>query len=83
MPWTAGASSVTDVAQKAIAQVNGMPFEGKRLVVRLADQDKDKGITSSPSDNLYIANLPSRPPRRGGGVLGMLCRIRVTQTMHK
>eukprot|EP00668_Euglena_longa_P006212 GGOE01007369.1.p1 GENE.GGOE01007369.1~~GGOE01007369.1.p1 ORF type:complete len:517 (-),score=153.81 GGOE01007369.1:1219-2730(-) len=47
-----------DVAQKAIAQVNGMPFEGKRLVVRMADQDKDKGITSAPSDNLYIANLP-------------------------
>lgn len=47
-----------EVAQAAIAGVNGMLFEGKRLVVRLADQDKDKGITSQPSDNLYVANLP-------------------------
>ena len=46
------------MAQAAIGGVNGRYYEGKRLIARLADQDKDKGIESLPSDNLYIANLP-------------------------
>lgn len=28
------------------------------LIVRLADDDKDKGVENSPSDNIYVGNLP-------------------------
>ena len=46
------------MAEAAIAGKNGAICDGRRLSVRFADRDKDKGLSSEPSRNLYVANLP-------------------------
>lgn len=34
------------------------PAGGRFIRVKLADHDKDKGVTSRPSSDLYVCNLP-------------------------
>eukprot|EP00668_Euglena_longa_P006875 GGOE01008214.1.p1 GENE.GGOE01008214.1~~GGOE01008214.1.p1 ORF type:complete len:519 (-),score=122.67 GGOE01008214.1:1726-3282(-) len=47
-------------AEVSVAQMNGHVVEGKKILVRLADRDKDKGITNPPNERLYVANLPAQ-----------------------
>eukprot|EP00667_Euglena_gracilis_P006045 EG_transcript_6089 len=49
-----------DAAEAAVTEMNGQVVEGKKVLVRLADRDKDKGITNPPNERLYLANLPAR-----------------------
>eukprot|EP00667_Euglena_gracilis_P003370 EG_transcript_3382 len=47
------------MAQAAVTAVNGMMMDDGRFIrVKLADRDKDKGVISGPSPDLYICNLP-------------------------
>jgi len=48
------------MAAAAIAHLDGSSLEGYILSVTPARRDKDKGIESKPSANLYVANLPAR-----------------------
>lgn len=47
------------MAQTAVAATNGMMVEeGRSIRVKIADHDKDRGVVSNPSSDLYICNLP-------------------------
>lgn len=48
------------MAQAAITAMDGRMVDGTKISVRLANRDKDKGITNKPSSNLYVANLPQK-----------------------
>eukprot|EP00667_Euglena_gracilis_P000990 EG_transcript_992 len=46
-------------AQRAVATLDGRVFGGATLKAKMALRDKDKGVDSKPSANLYICNLPT------------------------
>eukprot|EP00668_Euglena_longa_P026329 GGOE01032952.1.p1 GENE.GGOE01032952.1~~GGOE01032952.1.p1 ORF type:complete len:571 (+),score=153.86 GGOE01032952.1:41-1714(+) len=46
-------------AQHAVNILDGRVFGGATLKAKMALRDKDKGVDSKPSANLYICNLPS------------------------
>eukprot|EP00667_Euglena_gracilis_P001507 EG_transcript_1507 len=50
--------TTSEMAQRALKEMNGLVFHGRQLKVRMAHRDKDKGIANKPSANLYISNLP-------------------------
>eukprot|EP00668_Euglena_longa_P023721 GGOE01029636.1.p1 GENE.GGOE01029636.1~~GGOE01029636.1.p1 ORF type:complete len:540 (+),score=143.91 GGOE01029636.1:224-1621(+) len=50
--------TTSEMAQKALKEMNGLVFHGRQLKVRMAHRDKDKGIANKPSANLYVSNLP-------------------------
>uniref|UniRef100_A0A7S1HS41 RRM domain-containing protein n=1 Tax=Eutreptiella gymnastica TaxID=73025 RepID=A0A7S1HS41_9EUGL len=52
--------TTAEMAQSAIANMDGKQVEGAYISVRLANRDKDKGIHNKPSSNLYVANLPQK-----------------------
>eukprot|EP00667_Euglena_gracilis_P001107 EG_transcript_1107 len=46
-------------AQAAVARLDGLVFRGAALKAKMALRDKDKGVNSKPSANLYVCNLPA------------------------
>eukprot|EP00667_Euglena_gracilis_P018651 EG_transcript_19829 len=54
--------STSEMAQHAIAQMDGQEVAGCRVSVRLAHRDKDKGIRAKPCTRLFVANLSPKIP---------------------
>eukprot|EP01004_Peranema_trichophorum_P007139 NODE_592_length_2561_cov_26.201395_g507_i0.p1 GENE.NODE_592_length_2561_cov_26.201395_g507_i0~~NODE_592_length_2561_cov_26.201395_g507_i0.p1 ORF type:complete len:517 (-),score=74.48 NODE_592_length_2561_cov_26.201395_g507_i0:1009-2502(-) len=48
-----------ECAAASVNGIHGKVVDGRRLNVKMAHRDKDKGVANQPSTNLYVGNLPS------------------------